>query len=401
MGLKDLWSLVLETVRTQPLRSILTMLGIVIGMASIVLLSAIGEGTRRGVAAQFGQFGTNVIGVQPGKQKTFGTGPGAVGGTTHPLTVEDGDALRRVPGAAYVAPHVVGMGQVEIGARSRFTYVYGTVRDDQFILKWPARIGSFLPAGDVDQIPPVCVLGALVSRELFPETNPLGARVRIGESRLTVIGVMEPKGQVLGFDLDDMVILPVRRAMKMFNRDRVDEIHVLAGGHEGVDRLMASIRDVLMDRHDGEEDFTVISQTDMLRLIDEVMNVLTLGVLVIAGISLFVGAMGILTILWVSVHERTSEIGLAMAIGASRRQILCLFLGEAGLLSMIGGLAGLAVGVILGSLIRAAFPALWIEFPFWVFAAGMGVSLGIGVLSGVVPAARAARLDPIEALRAE
>lgn len=401
MLFKDLWSLVIETIRTQKLRSFLTILGIVVGMASIVLLSSISEGARQGIVSQFTQFGTNIIGVTPGKQSTFGGGPGAVGGTTQPLTIEDALALRRIPGVQYVAPHEMGMSHLEAGELSRYTYVYGTTWEDQHILQWYPRIGAFLPAGDPDQIPAVCVLGATVARELFPGANPLGGRIRIGGYRYVVVGVMKAKGQVLGFDMDDMVYIPVRRALKMFNRQAVSEIHVSATSHQRVDPVIESIRRVLIDRHSGEEDFTIVSQSDMLRVIDDVLNVVTAGVLVIAGISVLVGAMGILTIMWVSVHERTAEIGLSKAIGASNGQILQMFLAEAGALSLLGGIGGLIVGYVVGWILSTAIPGFWIETPLWVAPIVILVSTAVGILSGVIPAIRASRLDPIDALRAE
>jgi putative ABC transport system permease protein len=310
MLLSDLWGLLLETLRTQRLRTFLTIVGVVIGMASVVLLSSIGEGTRRGIIDQFSQFGTTIMGVTPGKQKTFGVGPGMLGGTTHPLTVEDGLALRRVPGVEYVAPHTMGLGEVKAGERTRRVYIYGTVAEEQYCLRWKPRIGSFLPSGDPDQMPPVCVLGAKTARELFPDANPLHAHIRAGEQRFTVIGVMEPKGQFLGFDMDDLIIIPVRAAMKMFNRQDVMEIIVLAASQSVMDRVAESSRKVLMDRHGGEEDFTIESSSDYLKLLNDAIRILTIGVLLIAGISVFVGAMGILTIMWeigrASCRERAS-----------------------------------------------------------------------------------------------
>ena len=332
MPLGDLWGLLIETLKTQRLRSFLTVLGIVIGMAAVVLLSSIGEGTRRGMMAQFTQFGTTIVGINPGKTRTMGVGPGVLGGTTHPLTVEDGLALRRVPGVKFVAPHTMGNGEVEANRRTRRTNIYGTMWEDQHILQWPPRVGTFLPPGDPEQIPAVCVLGSTVARELFPGANPLGTHVRVGEARFTVIGVMSSKGQMLGIDMDDMVFIPVERALRMFNRQGVEEIHVLVTGHDRMDEAIRGMTRALKERHDGEEDFTVTNPADMLALLNDVMKVMTAGVLVIAGISVFVGAMGILTILWVSVHERTQEIGLVKALGASNRQVVMLFLAEAGAL---------------------------------------------------------------------
>lgn len=397
----DLWVLLFETLRTQRLRSFLTILGIVIGVASVVLLSSIGEGTRRGVAAQFSQFGTTVVGIRPGKVETFGVGPGAIGGTTRPLTVEDGLALRRIAGVRYVAPHVMGMGEMKTGERTRQVSIYGTVADDQHCLQWYPQYGSFLPEGDPDQIPAVCVLGAKTARELFPGANPLGARVRVGGSRFTVVGVMSPKGQVLGFDLDDMVYLPLRRAMRLLNLSQVAEIHLYVASHAMIGRAVGEARRMLVDRHGGEEDFTITTQADMLKVVDEVIGVLAAGVLVIAAIAVFVGAMGILTILWVSVHERTGEIGLIKALGASDRQVMLVFLAEAAALSALGGAAGLAAGLGGGWLIRALVPGFWIGTPFWIIPVALGTSVLVGLVAGVAPARRAAKLDPVEALRAE
>ncbi|HLF92458.1 MAG TPA: ABC transporter permease [Planctomycetota bacterium] len=397
----DLWVLLLETLRTQRLRSFLTILGIVIGIASVVLLSSIGEGTRRGVAAQFSQFGTTVVGIRPGRVETFGVGPGAIGGTTRPLTVEDALALRRVPGILHVAPHVMGMGEVKTGERTRQVSIYGTVAEDQHCLQWFPQVGTFLPEGDPDQIPSVCVLGAKTARELFPGANPLGARIRIGGSRFTVVGVMASKGQVLGFDLDDMIYLPLRRAMRLLNLSQVGEIHLYVAGHAAIPRAVEEARRALMDRHGGEEDFTITTQADMLKVIDQVIRVLAAGVVVIAAIAVFVGAMGILTILWVSVHERTGEIGLIKALGASDRQVMLVFLAEAAALSVIGGAAGLGIGVGGGWLLRRMIPGFWIELPLWVVPLALGASLLVGLVAGVAPARRAARLDPVEALRAE
>lgn len=400
MPLGDLWGLLVETLRTQRLRTFLTMLGIVIGMGSVVLLSSIGEGTRQGVLSQFSQFGSTIIGVQAGKVKTFGMGPGSIGGTTHPLTVEDGLALRRLPGVVGVAPHVIGSGEVEAGERTRFTLVYGTVADDRRVLQWDPRIGSFLPDGDPDRIPAVCVLGATVARDLFPGTNPLGARVRIGGAKFTVVGVMQSKGQVLGFDMDDMAIVPVKRAMRMFNRIDVNEIHLLAASHEMIPQAMSGTARVLKDRHAGEEDFTLTSQADVLEVVNEVLQVMTAGVLAIAGIGVLVGAMGILTILWVGVHERTAEIGLIKALGASNGQVMLVFLAEAGALSLVGGAAGILLGAG-GAWALGAVAGVWVSTPAWIVPLTLGVSLAVGLAAGVVPAVRAARLDPVEALRAE
>ncbi len=401
MPFGDLWGLVLETLRAQRLRSLLTVLGIVVGIASIVLLASIGEGARAGIAAEFSQFGTTVMGVRPGKIETFGVGPGVVGGTTRPLTIEDALALRRLPGVRRVAPHVMGIGEVEAGPRTRRVSIYGTVADDRHILRWPPRLGSFLPEGDPGQIPPVCALGSTVARELFPAQNPLGTHVRIGGWRFAVAGVMESKGQMLGVDLDDMVFIPLRFALKMFNLSQLHEIHVDVASHAGIGAAEREIRRVLRERHGGEEDVTVTSQADMLRTVDEVLGVVSMGVLVIAAISLLVGAMGILTIEWVALRERTPEIGLEKALGASDRQIMAIFLAEAAALAGLGGLLGLLLGLGGGALLYLAIPAVWVSTPPWLPVFALAGSMAVGIAAGVLPARAAARLAPIDALRAE
>jgi putative ABC transport system permease protein len=401
MAIGDLWRLLWETLSTQRLRSVLTVLGIIIGIASVVLLASIGEGTRRAVAQQFNQFGTTIVGIRPGKVETFGISPGSLGGTTRPLTVEDGLALRHVPGVRYVAPHVMGLAEVKAGERTRQVNIYGTVYEDQFVLQWFPRIGTFLPEGDPDILPAVCVLGSKTARELFPGANPLGAKVRIGQARFTVVGVMSSKGQMLGFDMDDMATIPVRRAMKLFNQHQVTEIRLFVTSHSMIDRAVAETRRALSDRHGGEEDFTVTTNADMLKVVDQVIGALSTGVLVIAAISVLVGAIGILTILWVSVHQRTTEVGLMKAIGASDRQILLVFLAEAALLSTAGGFAGLIAGLAGGGLLSLLIPGFWIETPIWIIPVAVGSAALVGLLAGVIPALRAARLDPIDALRAE
>jgi putative ABC transport system permease protein len=245
------------------------------------------------------------------------------------------------------------------------------------------------------------VLGAKLARELFDEDSPLGERVRIGGSSFVVTGVMEPKGQLLGFDIDDAAYIPVANAMDLFNADELLEIDVVAASSDAIEPVSEGIRRLLMERHRGEEDFTITTQTEMLETFGRVISMITVAVSGIAGISLFVGAMGIVTIMWISVHERTGEIGLLRAIGVSRMRVQALFLLEAVVLATSGGLLGLAAGFGITGLVRTAVPGLPMSTPIEAVIAALIMSLLVGVVSGVAPARRAADLDPIDALRAE
>jgi putative ABC transport system permease protein len=269
------------------------------------------------------------------------------------------------------------------------------------VISFRVRQGTFLPPGDPRQGGAVAVLGPTVKRELFGDGNALGAFVRIGGSRLRVIGVMEPRGKMLGFDLDDAAYIPLATHMQVFNRDELQEIHLTFREAAGAGAVEERVRRVLAARHDGVEDFTVTSQAAMLDIFDSVMSAITLAVGAIAGISLLVASIGILTMMWITVGERTREIGLLLALGASSRQVHRIFLVEAVALSLTGGLAGLLVGLGIAAAVRAIVPGIPLETPLPYAAAAIGLSTVVGLVSGVLPARRAARLDPIEALRAE
>ncbi len=400
MGLRDVLRFAGRAVTAHRLRSALTVLGILIGIASVILLTSIGEGTRQFILSEFTQFGTTLLSVTPGKIETTGI-PGAVGGTIRKLTLADAESLLRVPGVEKTVPVTMGMAEVEHGDRGRSIFVYGVTADVPSVWKFRIRQGRFLPAGDPDRAAPLAVLGPKLKREIFGEVNALGEHVRIGGQRFLVIGVMEPKGQLLGFDIDDSVYVPVASAQRLFNRDELMEIDVLFSSRVRPGDVVSGIRRVLLDRHDGEEDFTITTQTEMLEVLDRILGIVSLAVGGIGAISLVVGSIGILTMMWISVNERTAEIGLSKAVGASGRQILFLFLAEAGLLSLAGGAAGVAVGLGVARILRFAVPGLPVRTPVRYVAAALLVSLAVGVVSGALPARRAAGLDPIEALRAE
>lgn len=400
MSGRDFWRLAWDSAAAHPLRSGLTTLGIVIGIASVILLTSLGEGTRRSIAADFSQFGTNVMAIHRGKTTTTGI-PGSVGGTTRRLTVEDSEALRRVPGVEQVVPVAFGSARVEAGERGRSVVVYGVTAEVPAVWKFEVRQGRFLPAGDPRRAIPLVVLGPKLKRELFGDDNAIGERVRIGGRRFLVIGVMAPKGQLLGFDMDDTAYIPVASAMSLFNTEELLEIDLSFSREIAPARVKAGVREALLRRHGGHEDFTVTTQTEMLDVLNRVMAVVTLAVGGIGAISLLVGSIGILTMMWISVGERTAEIGLIKAIGATPAQISRLFLLEAALLSLAGGVLGVAAGVGMGAVLSRAVPGVSFHTAPGFVAMALGVSLAVGLAGGVLPARRAALLDPLEALRAE
>jgi putative ABC transport system permease protein len=383
----------------QRMRSLLTGLGIAVGIAAVVLLTAIGEGVQRFVMQEFTQFGTNLLAISPGKTETFGMS-GAMVSNVRPLSLEDARSLERIPQVRAVVPFVQGNAAVEANGLTRRTMVFGTGPDVPAVWSVKPALGRFLPRDEWRRARPFAVLGAKLRSELFGNRSPLGERIRIGGETYRIIGSMEAKGQMLGFDLDDTVYIPVARAMAMFDRESLMEVDVLYTAEADADVIAGRVRQRLSARH-GSEDFTIITQDQMLEVLGSVLEVLTMAVGALGAISLLVGGIGILTIMTISVRERTAEVGLLRALGASRRQVTWLFLTEAMVLGSAGGAAGLAIGISGAWAISALLPGLPVHIAWDYAALALLVSLLIGLLAGVMPALRAAGLDPVEALHDE
>jgi len=399
MLIRDLAGFTFNTLRTRLLHSTLTGLGIAVGIAAVILLTSLGQGLQRYVLAEFTQFGTNLIGINPGRVTTMGT-PLGILGSERLLTLEDAKALRQLPQVQVAVPMVYGNAEVEAGGRRRRVTLYGVGPEMDQTFRMHVERGRFLPPDDPRAARPLVVLGHTTWMELFGGANPLGKRVRVGNIPCRVIGVMEPKGQLLGFDMDDTVYLPAVRALDLFNREGLMEIDVLY--RQGIDagEVASAIRRVLIARH-GQEDFTITTQAQMLEVLGSVLGMLTAAVATLGGISLLVGCVGILTVMTIGVRERVGEIGLLRALGAGRADILRIFLVEATVLSALGGLAGLLIGLGGGALLHFFIPALPVHTPIrYVLLAEVLAAL-IGLLSGVLPARRAALLDPVQALRSE
>ncbi|MEW6426847.1 MAG: ABC transporter permease [Thermodesulfobacteriota bacterium] len=399
MLVRDAFRFSAHAIASHRLRSFLTTLGIAIGIASVILLTSIGKGVQGYILGEFTQFGTNLLAIAPGRTTTMGMS-GAVISNVRPLSIDDGESLRRLPHVLATVPVVQGNAPVETGSRQRRATILGTGAAAPRVWQFPVALGSFLPADDPRAARAFAVLGSKVRRELYGTANPLGSVIRVGGSRFRVIGVMESKGQILGFDLDDTVYIPTARALELFNRESLMEIDILFEEAAEPAAVAASVRRALIARH-GSEDFTITTQDQMLDILGDVLGKLTLAVAALGAISLLVGGVGILTIMTIAVLDRTAEIGLLRSLGAGRATILRLFLQEALLLSLLGGTAGLGLGLGGAGLLHLLLPALPTQFNLFFILLALAVAAFIGLAAGVLPARRAATLDPVEALRAE
>jgi putative ABC transport system permease protein len=388
----------LQALRGHRLRTGLTLLGMAIGIAAVILLTTLGEGARQYVAGEFMALGSNLVIVLPGKTETSGTAP-IVGGTPRDLTLADAEAiLRRVPRVRRLAPLSVGQAKVGYREKRRDVTVLGSTPDLLPVRRLSVATGRFLPDVDLHRGAPIAVIGRKVQSELFGAENPLGRPIRIGDFRFRVVGVLAAKGQSLGVDMDDVVIVPVTSAMKMFDQTTLFRLLIEVGAHAEIETARREVLDVLRERHEGEEDVTVLTQDAVLVAFTRILGVLTLALTGIAAISLSVAGIGIMNVMLVSVSERTSEVGLLKALGARPAQILRAFLAESAMLAVAGGVLGLAAGYAGAFWMAHQFPALRAAPPPWAVLAALVVSFAAGVLFGVLPARRAARLDPVAAL---
>jgi putative ABC transport system permease protein len=394
----------LKALNRNKLRTTLTMLGMIIGVGAVITMVALGRGAQATIEEQVKSAGTNTINVNAGNFTQGGVRQGQ--GMSSSLTPEDAQALRQVPGVQYVAAGVNSRGQVIAGNQNWSTRIEGTDVDFQSIRNWPTKYGAFFTPQDVSSAAKVAVLGTLVSDTLFgPDVDPTGQIIRIRNQPFKVIGVMISKGQgAFGQDQDDIIFTPYTTVQKKLQG--IQHINNITLSAETPDTapVAAAITEALRLRHklapNDPDDFTVRTQEEIASLRTETTRTMTVLLAAIAGVSLVVGGIGIMNIMLVSVTERTREIGLRMAIGARGRDVLLQFLVEAIVISLFGGLIGIALGFALSIGIErfaqwpTSIPADWIGVAF-------GVAAATGVFFGFYPARKAARLDPIEALRFE
>jgi putative ABC transport system permease protein len=378
------------------LRSFLSLLGVAIGVASVILLTSLGEGARLYVTGEFTSLGSNLLIIIPGKTETKGLAP-LVSTAPHDLTRQDAEALlQRIPAIRRVAPLVVGTASASAGELRREVTVVGATRDLLEIRHLQMASGRFLPR-DLPEAS-VCVLGAKVQHELFPGQNPLGQLVRIGEWRFRIIGVIAPRGNSIGMDLDQVVEIPVETALHVFNRSGLFRILAETGAHDDLHQAERDAVKVLRERHAGQEDVTVLTQDAVLSTFNQILGALTAALAGIAAISLGVAGLGIMNVMLVTVSERTREVGLLKALGVTYAQVVAVFLVEAAILSTAGGGVGLAAGLGAGRVLQHIYPDFPIHPPHWAVIAALVVSCSVGLIFGILPARHAARLDPVQAL---
>ena len=382
-----------------PLRTSLLMLAMSIGVAAVVMLTALGDGARRYVVQEFSAIGSNLLVVLPGRSETRGFNPAnLVTSTPRDLTVEDASSLTHIAGVRRVAPVVVGSSEVSVSGKLREVMLVGTSSDFLQVRHLKLAQGRFLPTDEIGQGSNVAVIGALIRDELFGTESALGKLVRVGDRRFRIIGVLSEGGRGLGMTTNELIIVPTATAQAMFDTNTLFRILIEGRSRNDVESLKSRILKTLIERHDGEEDFTLITQDAVLKTFDKILRVLTLGVAGIAAVSLAVAGILVMNVMLVSVTQRTNEIGLLKALGATARTIRTAFLAEAAMLSLIGAVIGVALGEIGAAILRHFYPEFPAYPPLWAVLAGVCTALATGLLFGVLPAQRAARLDPVQAL---
>lgn len=398
MFFKDTLTQAFGAIRAQCLRALLIILAMSIGVASVTVLTALGESARLYIVGEFESLGTHLVIVLPGRSETTGGHPPLFGETPRDLTLDDAQALLRSPHIAAIAPLTVGSAPVSAEGLERETNILGSTHTLIRVRHLAMAQGRFLPEAEADKAMPVCVIGQTMREQLFPNKPAVGEWLRINDRRFRVIGVLASKGQSIGTDFDEIVIIPVASAQALFDTSSLFRVLIEAKSKEAMVHAVEDIKAIIKARHEGEDDITLITQDSVVNTFDKILTALTLTVASIAGISLAVAGVLVMNVMLVSVTQRTSEIGLLKALGATRRQLIALFLTEAALLSLAGAVLGVVLGQAALWLLQALYPNFPFILPVWALLAALAVSLFTGLVFGVLPARKAAHLDPVSAL---
>lgn len=376
------------------------LLAMSISVASVLLLTALGEGARRYVTGEFASLGTNMVIVIPGKSETSGMGLSTMMGVTpRDLTLEDARSLQRHPAVVRIAPLNVGVAEVSWQNRKREVTIMGSTSEMLKLRHWKLAAGQFLPATEWDRATPVCVIGQKIRDEMFGAQHAIGQWIRLGDQRFRVLGILASEGRSLDIDVEEVVVIPVASAQSLLNTASLFRIMIETQSRESMLKVVEFALKTIKQRHHDEEDVTVITQDAVIQTFDNILSALTYAVGGIAAISLAVSGILIMNVMLVAVSQRTAEIGLLKALGASSAKILMLILNEAVLLSLIGIIIGYFIGLTGCWGLRLAIPDLQVYPPLWAMLASFIVALSTGLLFSLLPARKAAGLDPVNALQ--
>jgi putative ABC transport system permease protein len=399
MRLFDRNRMAFDAIVRYPTRTAMLLLATAIGVSAVLLLTSLGEGARRYITSEFQSIGTNLLIVIPGKFEVSGAGiAGALGGSPRDLTLADAAAIARSRYVSKIAPIIPGQATASVGRLERDITVFGAAHDMAEIRGYKMGRGRFLPKLDLETAYSVCVIGKVIAEELFRNQDPVGQWLELGDRRFRVIGVMGTTGVAGGQDVNETVFIPIASAMQLFNTERIFRVLVQATSPAIIDKARQDIIETVKARHYGHDDVTVIKQDAILASFNMIFGAVTAVLAGIAAISLLVAGTLIMNVMLVAVSQRTEEIGLIKALGASRRQIIGLFLTEAAMLSLLGAVLGVLVGRTAIGILRAMYTTIDFAAPTWAVAMAVLIALGSGLVFGILPARRAADLDPVNAL---
>jgi len=403
MGALDSIFTALRAIAQNKVRAMLTTLGVIIGVLSVIMLIALGESAQAYVEGEFAVMGSNVLIVTPGRQETAGMFP-ITAGSHRKLTYDIAKAIKRKGESINgVAANMLGLANVRYRNRQRNVMCIGTTPDFEQVRQLYTQIGRFVSEQDIERNNKVRVIGTTVQRELFGSHRALHELVSINGTKHMIVGILEERGMALGIDLGDIVIIPLPSSLQMFRggEDELWEIIVGVRSKDDIDRAIESVRKIVTAAHDNNEDFTVTDQDGMLATFSRIFDMLRLMLVGIASISLLVGGIGIMNIMLVSVRERTREVGIRKAVGARRIDVAAQFLIEAVTLSVLGGLVGIGLGWLGAFTLGQLYPSLPISVSPWSATLAFSFSVAVGVFFGVYPAIKASAVDPVVALRYE
>jgi putative ABC transport system permease protein len=399
MPWRDYVLFAMRTLWSSRTRTLLIVLAMSLGVASVIALTALGEGARLYVNNQFSSLGTNLLIVIPGRSETTGVNPSTmVGSTPRDLTLADADVLLRSVYVQRIAPVMIGSVPIAYQGRERESVVIGTTSEMMQIRHYTLSQGQFLQEGDSSRAAAVCVIGSKLRDELFGSEPALGEWLKVGVWRFRVIGILAKQGQSIGMNTDELIMIPVASAQALFNSPTLFRIFVEAKSHELLDKTKDDVRRILTARHQGEEDITILTQDAVVATFNKILGALTMAIGGIAAISLFVAGILIMNVMLVAITQRTAEIGLLKAVGAPGQQILKLFMVEAFLLALMGCIIGVVVGVIATAILRNSFSDFPASAPTWAYFLAVLIALGTALMFSYIPARRAARLDAVTAL---